>query len=194
MDHRLPLPPSNNRLVRPLAMRVGGRWSARLVSTGEAKAFRRRAHELLPVAPIGGPVELFITFYVPTIASDCSNRIKALEDAMKGRLIHDDVQVAEIHVRKVVSSDPEQVGVVLRVVPADPLEHPELSRRLAKSSIADREAERAQEKLEFEQPEPTPPLPKDTMAGLPESIATRLKRLAKPASYHPEEPEPPEAA
>lgn len=165
----------------------------RLISTPAARDFREQAHRCLPVAPAAGPLEFYATFYVATIASDCGNRLKALEDAINGRLWFDDKQVAEIHLRKVVTGDPALVGVAVEVRPADPREHVVLAERLAKSSIADRVAEAAQSRLEFEQPELASP-PKDTMAGLPESIATRLKRLAKPASYHPEEPEPPEAA
>lgn len=180
MNHRLPLPPSNNALVRPLVLRgPDGRWTARLVSTGEAKAFRRAVHRLLPEAPVGGPLEVYLTVYVPTIASDGGNRLKALEDACNGRLWFDDKQIAEWHIRKVVSVDPEQVGVVLRVEPADPLEHPELSKRLARSSIADKVNERAQVKLDLDPPAAKPG--KTFNAALRE----KLRAMAKPAVYPP---------
>lgn len=179
MEFRLPLPPSSNTLVRPCLMRGredSGKPIIRLVSTREADIFRKKAHALLPVAPMGGPLEVYLTFYVPTISSDGGNRLKALEDACNGRCWFDDKQIAEWHITKVVTGDPNFTGVHLRIEAADPLQHPELSARLAKSTIAMKEAELAQAKLNL----PAPVVPR----AIPEeSLADRFRRLAKPAVY-----------
>lgn len=162
--YRLPLPPSTNRLVRPVAFLKKGapakvrgafrlflKWLlVRLVSTREADDFRDAAHAKLPVSPIAGPVELYLTVYVPSISSDGPNRQKALEDAINGRLWWDDKQVAEWHGKKVVTTDEHQVGVVIEVRPADPLEHRELALRLSKSSVQERANEDAQAELGLE--------------------------------------------
>jgi Holliday junction resolvase RusA-like endonuclease len=147
-SYKLPVPPSGNELVRPVIMgRNGRRPVVRLVSTREADDFRREAHRRLPIAPIAGPVEVFATFYLERISADVDNRLKALLDATKGRLVFDDKQVAEIHAVKVITNDPNEVGCVLTVVPANPADHPELSKRLAKSSIQERANEAAQAPL-----------------------------------------------
>lgn len=204
--YRLPLPPSANALVMPVILKgkrgPSGKPVCRLIPTKEAKAFRESAHARLPIAPVGGVLELYATFYVPTIASDCSNRIKALEDALKGRLFYDDKQVAEIHAVKVVTSDRHEIGVVVHVVPAEIGAHPEMSKRLAVSSIADQAAADEQAELEFEmesqhlaytprEPE-RPVFPVAPRPVLPEPLRAKLERLATPASYPPDEP--PEAA
>lgn len=193
------LPPSNNALVRPAVLGTSpkGKPLVRLVSTREAREFREYARRMLPVAPAGGPLELFATFFVPTIASDVSNRLKALEDALTGRLWHDDKQVAEIHVRKVVTDEPQDVGVVLDVRPAVGPRHAELAHRLAKGRIGELDAKQRQQPLfaETKQVRPTaggraPQQPADAAAGghpspdrreVPESIRERIRRMAKPA-------------
>jgi Holliday junction resolvase RusA-like endonuclease len=150
---KLSLPPSSNALVRPAVMgRAKGKPIVRLVSTAEAREFRELARPKIPRLLLAGPLELYVTFFVPTLASDGGNRLKALEDACNGLAWWDDKQIAEWHLTKVVVSDPAQVGCIVEVVPADPVEHAELARRLAKSSIQERANERAQKRL-FE---PTP--------------------------------------
>lgn len=222
MIYRLRLPPSVNDIWAPVIVRKPGRKPvARLVSTKEASRFRRYAEGVFPKEPISGPVELFITFYVPTIASDCSNRIKALEDAMRGLLFFDDVQVAELHVCKVPTETDGPTGVVVEVKPADPVKHAELARRLAKSSTQRQANERAQSSLFAPtdggafiggqhataagsdrvkpsdargdgQQDLSPSRPR---AALPEPLAAKLHRLARPAVVTNRPPdEPPEAA
>lgn len=195
MIWRLPLPPSSNNIVRPVLMGRSkrGKPMVRLVSTSAARDFREAVHAKLPTAPVGGLLELYVTMYVPTISSDVSNRLKALEDACNGRLWWDDKQIAEIHCRKVVTCDPHEVGVVLEVKPADPLEHPEFAKRLAVSSIAEKAAEQDQVEFELEPAEAPPATPPHAPVRLPmpEPLQAKLRRLAEPASYP---PEPPEAA
>lgn len=179
-----------------------GVWVLRLVATREAVDFRAAAHRVLPRQPVGGPLELYATFYVPTLASDASNRIKSLEDALTGRLFYDDKQIAEVHLRKVITNDPEQVGVAFEVKPAEPLEHPELSKRLAASTIAERDAKRRQGKL-FEattagvaaqQPAVAPGAAPRSFAAATgrvvptETLAQAMRRLAKPGYIPPPEP------
>ncbi len=96
----LGLPPSANDLVRPALV---GR-KARLVSTFKAKAFRTEAIDLLRQEALQhglprrltGPVQINAVFFVPTLASDCNNRWKALEDAItaSGVVWDDDKQVS----------------------------------------------------------------------------------------------------
>ena len=177
---KLPLPPSANDLVRPTTMgdlacvychnRPPKRPMVRLVATGEAKDFRRLAHRCLPVKPMGGPVELYVTVYLPTLASDGLNRIKALEDAINERLWFDDKQIAEWHIKRVITDDESKHGVVFEVVPANPAEHPELAKRLAKSSIQERENAANQPAL-FTAPRQVVPQ---------ETLEQRLNRLARP--------------
>jgi hypothetical protein len=204
----------------------------RLVATTEAKEFRRDAHRCLPKAPVSGPVELYVTVYVPTLQSDGLNRIKALEDAINERLWFDDKQIAEWHITRVISacvSAPEYgppdadgnvvlikegvysppLGVVVEVRPANPLEHPELSRRLAASSIQARANEAAQPNLfetSTERDGSTPPAAgpgNAPMRGgggvgsprpravLPEPLQQRLNRIATPAVISNRKPEDP---
>lgn len=169
--YRLPLPPSANNLVRPTGflrkgapVQLRGMWRFilkwllfRLAPTKAAEEFREAAHAKLPIAPIAGPVELYITVTVPSIASDGPNRQKAVEDALNTRLWFDDKQVAEWHGVKRIATSPDQVGVVIEVKPADPLEHRELATRLAKSKVQELANQRAQDELEFQAVEaPTP--------------------------------------
>jgi len=192
---KLPLPPTTNRLLMPKVLddlkcvfcgnRPAKRPMVRLIATGEARDFRRLAHRHLPVAPVGGPVELYVTVYLPTLASDGLNRIKALEDAINERLWFDDKQIAEWHIKRVLTDDESKHGVVFEVRPADPLEHPELARRLAKSSIQQRENEKNQAPL-FAAP-PQQVVPRNVPG---ESVPARLNRLARPATYRPEPDEP----
>lgn len=188
MEFRLPLPPSNNNLVRPCLMRgreESGKPVIRLVSTREAEIYRKKAHRILPVAPVGGLLELFVTVYVPTLASDGLNRLKALEDACNERVWFDDRQIVEWHIVRVITGDENFVGIHLRVEQADPLQHPVAAARLAKSTIATKEKELNQSKLNL----PEPVRPRNPVG---ESLAERFRRTAKPAEYR--QPEPPEVA
>jgi Holliday junction resolvase RusA-like endonuclease len=162
----------------------------RLVATGEAKDFRRYAHRHLPANPIAGPVELYVTVYLPTIASDGLNRIKALEDAINERLWFDDKQIAEWHVTRVITDDESKHGVVFEVRPANPAEHPELTRRLAASSIQERANEAAQPAL-FE---PAKQEVRPRGPQMPEPLQQKLRALAKPAVIHPPPDDDPEGA
>lgn len=209
---RLPLPVSTNDLLRPAFMeslRCGScgnvppkRPLVRFVSTREARDFREAAHRRLPVVPVAGPVEVFATFYVARMSTDIDNRCKSLLDALKGRLIMDDAQVAELHLVKVVTDDEAKHGVVVEVRAADPTEHYELARRLAQSSIQTKANELAQSKLFAPEPDkavrPITNAPKNNrpVNPLPETLQSRLNRIAKPAliTNRPDDDEPEGAA
>lgn len=100
----LPLPPSNNDLVRPALAWGRGRQKLRLVSTAVAEAFRIKAVEEIwklaarhgQPALLTGPVSINAIWFVPTLASDCNNRWKALEDAITAskKIWRDDKQVS----------------------------------------------------------------------------------------------------
>src|SRR5262245_15949550 len=214
---RLPLPVSANVLVRPALLsslrcdacgsQPTKRPIVRLVSTAEAKEFREAAHRRLPVAPVSGAVEIYCTFYVDTLATDVDNRIKSLLDALKGRLLYDDKQVAELHVVKIITPDDSKHGVVVEVRPANPTEHVELSRRLAASSSQQQANAAAQPELFSAPTERGPSMApqraakhSDTRGGggdgpprpravLPEPLQQRINRLARPAvvSHRPDD-------
>jgi hypothetical protein len=150
----------------------------RLVATGEAKDFRRLAHRCLPVKPMGGPVELYVTVFLCRLSSDGLNRIKALEDAINERLWFDDKQIGEWHIKRVLVDDESQEGVVFQVQALDPAadpDHRELAKRLARSTIGEREAA-AQQPALFAEP-PRQVVPRNPPQ---ESVQQRLQRLATP--------------
>lgn len=144
----LPLPPSANDLVRPAILGYrNGKPTIRLVKTTEAKQWLKGAQQLLTAAPLHGPVELFAEFFMPTIASDCSNRVKQLEDALTGYAWFDDKQVAEVHVIKRIASNSVEQCVIVRVIQAREVDHPELAERLRKSEARAAKAEKPADKL-----------------------------------------------
>ncbi len=183
MEFQLKLPPSTNELLMPLFIGFDAKNKpiVRLVPTTVAKRFRKHAHSVLPVDPLDGPVELFITFYVPTISSDCNNRIKALEDACNGRLFHDDSQVAEAHTYKAIAEGPDSVGVVFEVKPAAPGEHAEMAKRLARSAKRQRaNAAKQPELLLGNTADGEITVNEHRLSKLPENLRNRLKDFARP--------------
>ena len=144
----LPLPPTANRLVAPFAFRgPGGKPVARLIATTEAREFRKEAQRLLrglqsrlaDGAPLKGPLELYATFFLPTIASDSSNRMKALEDSMQGIVFENDRQVAEHHSQKSIAYVGSDLApsprVIVTIRRADNVQ-PEFAKRLAAAKSA----------------------------------------------------------
>lgn len=121
----LPLPPSANDLVRPaiLGRTKRGKPLARLVKTREAKpwhdtvraAVAEQLGALRPV-PLRGPLYLTVTWYLRTLSSDSSNRLKALEDGLTAAgLWHDDCQVVHHEVDKDICGIGEKPSCVVRV-------------------------------------------------------------------------------
>jgi Holliday junction resolvase RusA-like endonuclease len=129
----IPLPPSVNDWLKPGKTREG---RARLVKTGEAEDFLESCRARLLTLSTSkalhrGPLELYLTVYVPSLASDGGNRLKMLEDALKGLVIDDDRQFVEWHIVKRI--DPKVPRAELVIRQADPREHEEVARRLVEA-------------------------------------------------------------
>lgn len=121
----LPLPPSNNDLVRPVLHGMkGGKPMMSLAKTKTAREWLKQVEPVLAglhargYEPLRGPVVWWLTSYVSNIARDCSNGAKQLEDAMKGFAWFDDLQVVECHMKKVICAAGEQ-RAVLEVQPVE---------------------------------------------------------------------------
>jgi Holliday junction resolvase RusA-like endonuclease len=130
----LPLPTSVNNSLRPA--KLGDKGGTRLVKTREAESFEATARAALrslspPLALHRGPVELYLTVYVPSLAADGGNRLKLLEDALKGLALHDDRQLVEWHVVKRIDAKRPRVELVLQH--ADVAEHQDVAERLARA-------------------------------------------------------------
>lgn len=145
----LELPPSANDLVRPAAMGMHrsrkGRLvpRVRLVKTKEATEWLARTQAELRVVTdghslplfVGVPLRLTVRVRVPSISSDATNRVKALEDALTGIVWGDDCQVVEASVLKVLAED--SASAWLTEVRVEQVQAgPELTKRLAKSKSA----------------------------------------------------------
>ena len=88
----LPYPPSANRYWRHT--RRGGLYVA-----PEAKAYKQTVAALglkEGARPLAGDVSLTLRVYRPQRSGDLSNRIKVLEDALRGVAFGDDKQVARL--------------------------------------------------------------------------------------------------
>lgn len=95
----LPYPPSANRYWRTTAR---GRHVITYPSE-EAKAYKATVSRLgaaLGLRPTSAAVELRLEVYRPRRVGDLSNRIKVLEDALKGIAFDDDDQVVCIVARR----------------------------------------------------------------------------------------------
>lgn len=93
----LPYPPSANRYWRTFAS--NGR--AVTYVSEEAKAYKKIVADIAGVTSlIQSEVVLRIRAFRPQRSGDLSNRIKVLEDALKGVVIVDDKQVVEIHAHR----------------------------------------------------------------------------------------------
>jgi Holliday junction resolvase RusA-like endonuclease len=144
------LPPSNNDLVRPAVLgmhrsKTGKMMpTVRLVKTKEATEWMEAARESLARAARqqrhrlfqGVPVRMTLDVVVPSIASDATNRLKALEDACKGIVWGDDIQVVEATARKHLAADLVEGTPLVRLCVEQWSAGAELTKRLAKSKGA----------------------------------------------------------
>jgi Holliday junction resolvase RusA-like endonuclease len=148
------LPVSANELVRPIVMgmrrnkkgklvpqvrlaksKVAREWLA--VARVELEiAARRQSHRLYR----GIPLRLELEVVVPSISSDATNRVKALEDACKGIVWSDDCQVVEALARKVLAADVGAARPVVRLIVEPCASGREMTKRMAKSKDANNAA------------------------------------------------------
>lgn len=123
---KLPLPPSTNDLLRPAPLRgKRGKPVARMVATKEAKEYRALAVPLILEqvhrSPgrriVGVPAYLTLVCYFRSIASDCTNRAKAVEDAITAAKVvwADDCQVVHHEADKDLCAIGEQEWCEVRV-------------------------------------------------------------------------------
>jgi len=122
----LPTPPSNNRYWRNLLLPGRGRktksnptgLAAVTVTSVEARVYVQNVkvefHRQLgyDIPPFTGPVRLSIVWRRERRAGDLSNRIKVVEDALRGLAYVDDSQVVSLSAERV---DGERPGVTVRV-------------------------------------------------------------------------------
>ena len=90
----LPYPPSANRYFRV--------FKGRAVESAVAKEYKKVVADLVGLrvaAPWTGPIVLHLDVFRPIKSGDLSNRVKVLEDALRGIVYVDDKQVVEIHPR-----------------------------------------------------------------------------------------------
>lgn len=116
--YALPYPPSVNAIWRNIA--VKGR--ARTVLSKEGREYRETVRRgLAEATPIGGPVSVELRVYRPRRIGDLDNTAKAVLDAVKGCLFHDDSQVVALHMHRFDDKENPRVEVlVLPEMPATP--------------------------------------------------------------------------
>jgi Holliday junction resolvase RusA-like endonuclease len=93
----LPVPGSANR-----QWRVG---RGRTYKTETARKYEEAAGWAMASCPkLSGEIAVDVTWYTPR-KSDLDNRAKPLLDALKGIAFGDDIEVAELHMRRVVTEE-----------------------------------------------------------------------------------------
>lgn len=109
---RFPEPPSANRYWRS--------YRGRVVVSPEAKAYKEAVWVVAKRAklqPLTGDVALTLVWHRGRRSGDLSNRIKVLEDALRGLWYADDKQVASIHATR--QESPGDGFVLVDVTPLD---------------------------------------------------------------------------
>ncbi len=95
---------------------IRGKARAMRMPSDEMKRYKADVVSRLRQAgwkPVSGPMVLSITWRRKIKSGDLSNRVKVLEDALKGLAWHDDSQVVELHCYR--QDDPENAGVTVTV-------------------------------------------------------------------------------
>lgn len=205
----LPLPPSVNEWLVPTLVPVppgpgteklirarmavrgadGRVWATRLQKSKVATKWIEHARAQLAAMPRPasfrvGVLELEMTVYVPSLASDGGNRLKLPEDGFKELVIDDDRQFVRWVIVKDIDADNPRAELVVRH--ADAAAHPRVAERLARAERekpkreARERAKRAQETLPLA-PTWKTPLPAGTSPGVP-SYGSRHATELKPAA------------
>ncbi len=120
MTINLPVPPSINHayveFVLPAKRGVRTKPRAMRMPSNDMIRYKNDVINLLRAAgwqPVSGPMRLSITWRRKIRSGDLSNRVKVLEDALKGLAWHDDSQVVELHCYRL--DDPQNPGVTVTV-------------------------------------------------------------------------------
>ena len=192
----LPLPPSVNGSLMPVHRGYLPNKKPRVIlaPTKAMEDWKEAARGVLADvgrAPLSGPVEFYAEFFLPSLASDCSNRLKAVEDVLSGWAYEDDKQVVEDHAFKRIAGSEAEQRVVVVVRPADPVEHADVARRLEESwKRAVREAAKAtgagrQAALPLAAPAEEPaPWDEPEVGGEPEADTNEIRLQAASAPRH----------
>lgn len=113
MTLTLPLPPTANLYYRSVGKRV-------LISAA-GRAFKSHC-SLLALAQKAerheGEVKVAGTVYMARLGCDLDNRTKPLLDALKGVCYADDIQVAEIHLRRGLDRSDPRVEITITPIEA----------------------------------------------------------------------------
>lgn len=112
-EYTLPMPPSANKYWRHIIIK--GR--ATVLVSQEARDYKREVGKLakrLGMPLLTGKVQLTIQMHRGQKKGDLSNRIKVIEDALKGVAYHDDEQVVQINASRFES--PGNPHIVISIV------------------------------------------------------------------------------
>ena len=100
----LPYPPSGNRRIGARAVRVAGKWRALVYKSAEHQDYLASVAAAVGyvAAPWPADVSLCVTvrLYRPRRTGDIDGPLKALLDALNGRVWADDSQLVELHVTR----------------------------------------------------------------------------------------------
>lgn len=125
----LPYPPSTNLLYRTVIKGRGPSARAMPIKTAAYRDYEETVRSSLRDCgyvpyPAGTTVALTLHVYRPRKAGDLSNRIKALEDVIKGIAFGDDNQVIEIHAYRHDDKENPRVTAAIWDVEEVPEENP----------------------------------------------------------------------
>lgn len=181
MKLELPYPPSLNRLFRTVLIGVCSECRKHAHATlYKSQEYQDYATQLgvamleQQVQPFNSAALLDVRahFYRPRKAGDLDNMFKALFDLMKRRVWSDDSQVAHIEAWRHDDKARPRVELEVTTLPAE--------QSLLDLGVAPASPPRPQERRTAPKPPP-----------LPEPIAERVRRLARPAVVSNREDEPP---
>jgi Holliday junction resolvase RusA-like endonuclease len=116
----LPYPPSENRRIGARAIRVGTRWTAQVYKTAEHKRYLESVVVAAGFIAAPWPKEtrlaVSVKLFRPAKRGDIDGPLKALFDALNGRVWADDSQVIELHVTRHDDKQRPRVEVSIHAV------------------------------------------------------------------------------